>query len=85
MYSILIDAPYRLTRNELIPALRSRGIDSRPFFYPLDTLPPYRTPVPSPVALRLSQTGLNLPSSPGLTAAQVEYICEQIRALGVKG
>ena len=82
MYSILIDAPYRLTRDELIPALRSRGIDSRPFFYPLDTLPPYRTPVASPVALLLSQTGLNLPRSPGFTAAQVGYICEQIRDLG---
>lgn len=44
MYSILIDAPYRLTHDELIPALRSRGIDSRPFFYPLDA------PAPLPYA-----------------------------------
>ncbi len=32
--------PTRVTRDELIAALRSRGIDSRPFFHPLDTLPP---------------------------------------------
>ena len=50
MYSILVRPPYALTRDELIPALRSRGIDSRPFFHPLDTLPPYRGDSVRPVA-----------------------------------
>jgi perosamine synthetase len=82
MYSILIDQPYALTRDELIPALRQRGIDSRPFFHPLDTLPPYRAADPCPVALHLSHRGLNLPSSPSLTDGQVEKICREIAALG---
>ncbi|CAN5703179.1 DegT/DnrJ/EryC1/StrS family aminotransferase [soil metagenome] len=76
MYSVLIDRAYGLTRDELIPALRERGIDSRPFFHPLDTLPPYYSATPQPVALRLSQQGLNLPSAPSLTDEQVAYICD---------
>ncbi len=81
MYSVLVDAPYQLTRDELIPALRERGIDSRPFFHPLDTLPPYRSENPMPVALRLSWQGLNLPSAPSLTDEQIEYICATLRSL----
>jgi perosamine synthetase len=84
MFSILVDTPYPLTRDGLIPALRARGIDSRPFFHPLDTLPPYRAEAPQPVALRLSRTGLNLPSSPRLTFEQVDYICDALHELGAQ-
>ena len=81
MYSVLFNAPFRLSRDEVIPALRERGIDSRPFFHPLDTLPPYRSEAPCPQALRLSRTGLNLPSSPRLSDEQVAHICQSIRDL----
>ncbi len=81
MYSVLIGEAYGLTRDQLIPALRERGIDSRPFFHPLDTLPPYYSATPQPVALRLSQQGLNLPSAPSLTDEQVAYICDVLWAL----
>ncbi len=82
MVSVLVEAPYALSRDELIPALRTHGIDSRPFFHPLDTLPPYLSAEPRPVAWHLSQCGLNLPSSPALTDAQVTYVCEVMHALG---
>jgi perosamine synthetase len=78
MYSILIGDDFPLRRDEVMIALRQRGIDSRPFFHPLDTLPPYRTATPRPVALRLSQQGINLPSSPTLRDEQVAYICQTL-------
>lgn len=81
MVSILVDTPFPLTRDELMQALRNQEIDSRPFFHPIDTLPPYRTKHPCPTALRLSRQGLNLPSAPSLTNAQVERICRAIRKL----
>ncbi len=81
MVSLLVEPPFPLTRDALILALREQGIDSRPFFYPLDMLPPYFSPTPRPVSLQLSGTGLNLPSSPALTDAQVDYICAAICAL----
>jgi len=80
MFSVLVDAPFPLHRDALIPALREQGIDSRPFFHPMDTLPPYRAAEPRPVSLALSRTGLNLPSSPSLTEDQVAYICAVIRS-----
>jgi len=81
MYSILVESPYARTRDELIPALRARGIDSRPFFHPLDTLPPFLAATPRPVAFHLGRCGLNLPSAPSLTDAQVETVCQAIREL----
>ena len=81
MVSILAEPPFPLDRDALILALREQGIDSRPFFHPLDTLPPYFSPTPRPVSLRLSRIGVNLPSSPALSDAQVDYICTTIRAL----
>jgi perosamine synthetase len=79
MVSILVDPPFPLGRDEMIPALRAEGIDSRPFFHPMDTLPPYRQEPPQPVSLSLSQRGLNLPSSPSLSQDQVGYVCEVIQ------
>lgn len=81
MYSILVGEAYRLTRDALMLALREQNIDSRPFFHPLDTLPPYQRGVPCPTALRLSRQGLNLPSAPTLTDNQVLYICDTLRKL----
>lgn len=81
MYSLLVDEPFPLSRDALMRTLRERHIDSRPFFHPLDTLPPYRQDAPCPTALRLSRQGLNLPSAPTLTDEQVDYICDAIHAL----
>ena len=81
MYSILVRPPYGLSRDELIAALRSRGIDSRPFFHPLDTLPHYRGSSVRPVAEELSRCGINLPSFPSLTDEQVAYVAATIREL----
>jgi perosamine synthetase len=82
MVSVVVEEGYPLDRDALMLALRERGVDSRPFFHPLDTLPPYRSADPRPVALALSRRGLNLPSSPSLTDAQVERICAILRGLG---
>ncbi len=81
MVSVVIGEDYALSRDDLILALRDRGIDSRPFFHSLDTLPPYAAAAPLPQALRLSRTGLNLPSSPRLSDAQVDYICDTLTSL----
>ena len=81
MVSVLVTDAFPLTRDELMAALRARDIDSRPFFHPLDTLPPYRAATPCPVALDVARRGLNLPSSAKLTDAQVAYICGVLREL----
>lgn len=81
MYSLLVGDAFPLSRDGLVLALREQGIDSRPFFYSLDTLPPYRSSEPCPTALQLSRAGVNLPSAPSLTDEQLDYICASIRKL----
>lgn len=79
MYSVLVEDAFPLCRDELIPALRACGIDSRPFFHPMDTLPMYQSATPRAVALNLSRRGLNLPSSPLVTDDQIARICDTLR------
>ena len=81
MYSILVEEPYPLSRNALMRALRERGVDTRPFFHAIHTMPCHPREITLPVAERLAATGMNLPSSVKLTGEQIDYVCEQIRTL----
>jgi perosamine synthetase len=78
MYSVIVEDEFGLTRDELRIRLRERGIDTRPFFYPVHTLPMYHTGQSLPIAEDLSRRGLNLPSGATLTAAQVDYVCDTL-------
>ncbi len=77
MCSVLVEDPAQ--RDALRAALRQAGVDTRPFFYPVHILPHHATRETFPVAERLSNCGLNLPSWPGLTEAQVDHVCISIR------
>lgn len=81
MYSILVEESFGAGRDELAAHLKQRGIDNRPFFHPLHTMPPYRQEIGLPVAERLSQKGLNLPSSSLLREKDIERIVEAIKEL----
>jgi perosamine synthetase len=54
--------------------LAAEGIDSRPFFHPMHTLPPYATSERFPVAEDLAARGLNLPSGYGLRRDDVARV-----------
>ena len=79
MYSVLVNPAFGISRDELGTKLKKSGIDTRPFFVPLHKLPPYRDFKNYPVAEKLSKKGLNLPSSPALTKAEIKYISEKIK------
>jgi len=81
MYSILVEQDYALSRDKLMAALKERGVDSRPFFRAIHTMPCHPRDLHLPVAEHLSATGINLPSSVKLTEEQIDYICRQIREL----
>ena len=80
MYSVLVKEDFPLTRDELAKHLRSLGVDTRPFFIPMHSLPMYARGERLPVAERLSQQGLNLPSSTTLTTDQIERVAAAIRS-----
>lgn len=78
MYSVLVNDEFGLARDDLRRRLREKGIDSRPFFYPVHTLPMYNTGQTLPVAEDLGRRGLNLPSGATLTVAEIDYICDTL-------
>ena len=63
--------------------LSDYGVETRPVFYPMHVLPPYREAAqedgPFPVAERISQTGLSLPTWAGLQREDVDYVCGALR------
>ena len=68
MYAIVLNPEFGMTRDELAAWLRADGIDSRTFFCPMNQQPcltarPGARLVPCPVADRLWETGLYLPST----------------------
>lgn len=84
MYSILVDDDFGMSRDDLIAYLKSKNVDSRPFFYPIHLQPLYIQQFKEeryPVAERLAQTGINLPSGNELTEEHIRYIAELIQPL----
>jgi perosamine synthetase len=84
MYSILIEDEFVMSRDELVEKLKGKGIETRTFFIPVHQQPAFQKmnlfqDESYPVAEELSQKGLYLPSSSGLTTEQIEYICHVIK------
>jgi perosamine synthetase len=67
-------------RNAFMEALKARGIDSRPYFCALSSMPMYRQ-FPLPVSARKAQIGLNLPSGCQLTRSDVRRIGVEVNEL----
>lgn len=75
---------YGRTRDELAERLDAQGIETRPFFIPLNTLPPFREDAlrrgdPVPVAEALGGSGLNLPTFGGLTRDDQARVIDAVR------
>jgi perosamine synthetase len=84
----LSDATLGERRDEIATELARYGVDTRPFFVPLGEMPPYRGArrvgrdgERTPVAERLSRSGLNLPTSTTMDRDTVAYIGRVLREL----
>ena len=88
MVTAIVDERFGLSKEELIAALGQEGIDSRPFFYPLSSMPAYASWPQAQgarsrnrVAYNLSPRGVNLPSALSLTQEKVRYVCDRLRRI----
>jgi perosamine synthetase len=79
MYSLLVEDDFPIDRDGLRAALREAGIETRPFFHPLHTLPPYEQGLSLPVCEDLARRGLNLPSGPDISPEEIERVCHELR------
>lgn len=80
MICLEIDGLDEPRRDTLMQALKARGIDTRPYFCTLSSMPMYRQSA-LPVAARKAQIGLNLPSFYELTELQVQRIGSEVNRL----
>src|ERR1700724_1605609 len=67
-------------RDAFMLALKARGIDSRPYFCTMSSMPMYKQPR-LPVSARKAQIGLNLPSYYELTKPEVKRIANDVNEL----
>jgi perosamine synthetase len=77
LYSILVD---NIPRDDFTTRLREKEIDSRPFFYPMHTQPPYAdySNEKLEVAEDIAKRGVSLPSATTLKDDEIDYICKTI-------
>lgn len=80
MTSIILDKNFGITRDQVMEKLREQLIDTRPFFYPISMFPMYQEQN-TPVAHHVGLNGINLPSGYSRTKKEVEYICQNIKAI----
>jgi perosamine synthetase len=88
MITAVIDPTLGLAKEELMARLGERGIDTRPFFHPLSSIPAFRD---SPQAIAAQQRnriaysicarGVNLPSALCLSEEQVVFACDSLKAI----
>lgn len=81
LYSILIDeTQISLARDAIIAHLADAGIESRPLFYPLNTMPPlgHGSTHTYPVSSAISRQGISLPTSMAVTPADVDRVCHAL-------
>jgi perosamine synthetase len=81
LYCIFLNGSQDIERDELIAKLKRAGIDARPTFHPVHTMPPYREMKRSKNMLnaeKYGSSGINLPLHPTLTDENVYYIVESV-------
>jgi perosamine synthetase len=81
MYTVFLREGGEARRDGIMSQLDEMGIETRPVFYPMHTLPPYRESAAYPVADRWAQCGINLPTHQGMSRADVQRVAEGLRDL----
>jgi len=82
MVSIMLDDTLPVERDSLMDTLLEEGIQTRPVFYPMHVLPPYRETRNAdsfPVADRISRRGLSLPTHSGLGKDAIGFISDKLK------
>jgi perosamine synthetase len=84
LYTIRLADGAALSRDSLAERLLLNGVETRPVFYPLHSMPAFErfsTHSSFPVTEMIARTGLSLPSSVTLSDADVDAVVERIEAI----
>ena len=88
MVTAVLDASLGMEKERLMALLSERGIDSRPFFYPLSSLPAYeylgqarQDRQRNRVSYQISPYGVNVPCALNMTQERVHYVCDTLKEI----
>jgi perosamine synthetase len=86
MYAVRVTPDFGCSRDELMRRLQEKGIATRTFFIPMHQQPVFQKMglfknERYPVADRLSEEGLYLPSGLTITKEQIERVAEELREI----
>ena len=85
VYTIVLDCEkIGVSRDEFMALLGKAGIDTRPIFYCMHDMPPYKPYAGNrayPVSARVSANGLSLPSSTSISDAELDFVAATIERL----
>jgi perosamine synthetase len=80
MYTIFLRDVGEQERDAVMRMLDNEGIETRPVFYPMHIMPPYKEENAYPVADLWAQRGINLPTHLMLTEDDVQRIADNLSA-----
>jgi len=80
---LLIGKSYNMNKLQAMDQLKALGLPSRPFFYPLSSLPAYPGSEPiyrprNPVAYDICARGINLPGALIMREEQIDRVCDGV-------
>lgn len=82
--SLIFGKSYNLDKHEIMKELENFGLPTRPFFYPLSSLPAYSkyktgSKKKNPISYDVSSRGITLPSALILTEKEITEYCDGIK------
>jgi len=88
MVTAIVDARFGISKAEFMDVMSESGIDCRPFFHPLSSLPAYADLPQARIARSrnvnaydIAPRGINLPSALNMTEERVSHVCDRIEAI----
>jgi perosamine synthetase len=88
MVTVVLAAELGWGKEQMIELMGDDGIDCRPFFYPLSSLPAYQDLLPAQQARRRNRVsyqtspyGVNLPSGMNMTSGKARYVSQTLRGI----
>lgn len=83
---LLIGKSYSINKLEAMDRLKEAGMPTRPFFYPLSSLPAYPGSEAvyrprNPMAYDICARGINLPGALIMTQDQIDFVCAAVRKM----
>jgi perosamine synthetase len=87
MVTVILDPSLGYTKEQIVHLMMNENISTRPFFYPLSSLPAYASLTnlqareKNVVAYKLSPFGINLPCGMDMTEEKVDRVSKKLISL----